>query len=158
MTDFETTHDTFTIHKTYDCAPSRLFAAFSDPSLKKEWFAESPAYEALEYDLDFKPGGKEVLTAKMLPSTPVAGAVLRWTSEYGAIEPDARIVFHQNVEMNDRCISCAVITLEFLPTQSGCDLKLTHQAVFFEGSDGPEVRKMGWEALLTSLESTTVGS
>ncbi|MGH1329719.1 MAG: SRPBCC domain-containing protein [Paracoccaceae bacterium] len=158
MADFETTHDTFTIHKTYNCPPSRLYAAFSDPVLKQSWYAESPTHETLEYDLNFERGGKEVLAVKMRPSTPIAGAKLRWTSEYGEIEPETRIVFHQNVELNGRCISCAVISVEFLPSQSGCDLKLTHQAAFFEGSDGPEMRKMGWDLLLTNIEPIVLGS
>ena len=31
-------------------------------------------------------------------------------------------------------------------------LVLTHQAVFFEGADGPKLRQAGWRALLDRLE------
>jgi len=40
-----------------------------------------------------------------------------------------------------------------LATEKGTDLLFTHQAAFFEGSDGPEMRKGGWEKLLTNLDS-----
>ena len=33
----------------------------------------------------------------------------------------------------------------------------THQAAFFEGSDGPQMRKAGWEAILSRLDRAVVG-
>lgn len=151
MTQSEIVHDTFTIENTYPVAPARAFAAFSELEKKKRWYADSAAYEVLEYDLEFSVGGQEVLVGRMLPSTPVAGAVLKWSSVYDEIRPDDRIVFSQVVEMNEQCISCSLISVEFLPTDTGCTVLLTHQAAFFEGSDGPEFRKMGWQALLGQL-------
>ena len=70
---------------------------------------------------------------------------------YDEVKPDNRIVFSQVVEMNERRISCSLISVEFLPADTGCLVRLTHQAAFFEGSDGPEMRKMGWQALLQQL-------
>lgn len=151
MTQSEIVHDTFTIENTYSAAPAEAFAAFSELEKKRRWYADGAAYEVLEYDLDFSVGGREVLVGKMLPSTPVAGAVLKWSSVYDEIKPDDRIVFSQVVEMNERRISCSLISVEFLPADTGCVVRLTHQAAFFEGSDGPEFRKMGWQALLDQL-------
>lgn len=151
MTESEIIHNTFTIENTYPCAPAKAFAAFAEPEKKKRWYTDSTTYEALKYDLDFSVGGREVLVGKMLPSTPIAGAVLKWSSIYDEVKPDNRIVFSQVVEMNERRISCSLISVEFLPADTGCLVRLTHQAAFFEGSDGPEMRKMGWQALLQQL-------
>jgi len=38
-----------------------------------------------------------------------------------------------------------------LPAGSGTDLVFTHQGAYFEGADGPEMRKGGWESLLNKL-------
>ena len=38
-----------------------------------------------------------------------------------------------------------------MPEDGGTRLVLTHQAVFYEGADGPEMRKGGWEKLLDQL-------
>ena len=42
-------------------------------------------------------------------------------------------------------------TIELLPAGSGTDLVFTHQGAYFEGADGPEMRKGGWESLLNKL-------
>lgn len=154
MSDSELTHDTFTLHRSYLSSAEELFAAFSRQDMKRAWYAESPSHETLEYRLDFRPGGEELLEVRMLPGTPIADAKLKWSSRYSDIGTDSRIVFYQTTELNDRCISSAVVTLEFFPRDEGCDLELTHQAVFFEGADGPEMRKMGWEFLLAGMEAT----
>jgi hypothetical protein len=52
-----------------------------------------------------------------------------------------------------KSISASLCTVELLATDKGTDLLFTHQAAFFEGSDGPERRKGGWEKLLTNLDS-----
>jgi uncharacterized protein YndB with AHSA1/START domain len=33
-------HSTFTIERTYPTAPSRVFAAFASPEIKRRWFTE----------------------------------------------------------------------------------------------------------------------
>ncbi len=151
MPESQIIHDTFTIETAYPHLPTVVFAAFAQVDTKKRWYAQGGAYETLAYDLDFTVDGRETLIGKMLPSTPVAGAILKWTSAYGEIRTDSRIVFSQVVEMNGRRISCSLVTVEFLPADAGCLLRLTHQAAFFEGSDGPQMRKMGWTALLANL-------
>jgi hypothetical protein len=44
-----------------------------------------------------------------------------------------------------------LLTVEFLPSETGTDLILTHQGAFFEGADGPEMRAVGWRKLLERL-------
>ena len=69
------------------------------------------------------------------------------------IVPNRRIVFAGKMIIGGQCISAALCTFELLATEKGTDLLFTHQAAFFEGADGPEMRKGGWEFLLTRLGS-----
>jgi hypothetical protein len=46
------THDKFTIERTYDAPPERVFSAWSEPAAKARWFGRGDAYE-----LDFRVGG-----------------------------------------------------------------------------------------------------
>jgi hypothetical protein len=53
--------------------------------------------------------------------------------------------------VGDKCISASLVTVEFLTSETGTDLILTHQGAFFEGADGPEMRQAGWRKLLDRL-------
>ena len=49
-------------------------------------------------------------------------------------------------------MSFALITIELLGTAAGTDLVCTHQAAFFEASDGPQSREGGWQVLFEQLD------
>ena len=57
---------------------------------------------------------------------------------------------------NSPRISASLATIELEPTKKGTNLVFTEQAAFFEGADGPKMRKEGWtqpfEALAKELE------
>jgi len=150
------THDTFEIRRTCDATPSAIFSAFAFQDRKSRWYAASPAHELLSYSFDFRPGGEEKLTARMLPGTPIAGRELCWTSNYAEIVKNARIVFFQTLDVDQVRVSAAVVTVEIEPLGEKSEVVLTHQAVYFEGADGPAIRRMGWEHLLDTMASETL--
>jgi hypothetical protein len=47
--------------------------------------------------------------------------------------------------------------VELVKTSVGTDLFLTHQGAYFEGADGPEMRKGGWTSLLEKLAKEVEG-
>jgi len=141
-------HDTFTLEKSYGAAPARVFAAFAEPSRKRRWYAEAGAHDVLSYALDFRVGGEEALVGRMREGTPVAGAKIEWRQTFAVIAPDERIVFTQTVDVDGRRISCALVTVEIERAGAGARLRFTHQGAFFEGADGPALRRIGWDALL----------
>lgn len=147
------THDTFEIRKVFDAAPPAIFGAFAFQDRKSRWYAASPAHERLSYSFDFRPGGEEKLTARMLPGTPIAGKELCWTSTYAEIVNNARIVFFQTLDVDQSRVSAAVVTVEIVPLGDKSEVLLTHQAVYFEGADGPAMRRMGWDFLLDTMAS-----
>ena len=148
------THNTFEIRKTYEAAPSAVFGAFAFQDRKSRWYAASPALEPLSYSFDFRPGGEEKLTARMLPGTPIAGKELCWTSTYAEIIENERIVFFQTLDVDHARVSAAVVTVEIRDIGERAEVVLTHQAAYFEGADGPEMRQIGWEYLLDTMASS----
>jgi uncharacterized protein YndB with AHSA1/START domain len=83
--------------------------------------------------------------------TPFEGVELASVEYFHNIVPDQRIVSAATMTLGGRPISVALMTIELLSTDSGTDLICTHQAVFLEGADGPEMREHGWNALFDRL-------
>ena len=48
-------------------------------------------------------------------------------------------------------LAATVFISEVQPSGSGTALILTHQAAFFQGADGPEMREGGWKNLMDRL-------
>jgi hypothetical protein len=50
-------------------------------------------------------------------------------------------------------MSASLATVELFSEGGGTRLTFTEQAVFFGPSDGPDLRKEGWRALLQKLDA-----
>jgi len=144
-------HDTFVLRRHYQTSPERVFRAFADPVEKRRWYAESAGHEALSYQMTFEVGGDEDSRYTMGPGTPIAGLEMASTGRFLDIVPNLRVVIAQTMTLDGRRISAALITVEIASQGDGADITLTHQAAFFDGADGPQMRKGGWEALLDRL-------
>lgn len=62
MTTRKVTHATFTIERTYDVPPERVFRAFANPAAKAKWFAGSNEWQQGKRSMDFRVGGREHLS------------------------------------------------------------------------------------------------
>ena len=148
MAEPATIHDTFIIERRYAKSADRVFAALADPVLKRRWYAAT----AETFDMDFREGGREYTLSRMGADTPFPGAALVSDAVYQNIVPDSRIVLVQTMSLGGRAISSALLTFELLAGGEGTTLVCTHQAAFYEGSGGPEMRKHGWEVLFGRLD------
>lgn len=101
--------------------------------------------------MDFRKGGVERIGSRLGPDTPFPGVPLVSDGVYLDIVQDRIVVVAATMTLGGKCISAAMGTFEILATERGSDLIFTYQAAFFEGADGPEMRKAGWEKLLGQL-------
>jgi uncharacterized protein YndB with AHSA1/START domain len=144
-------HDTFVLERTYLTSIARVFGFLSDAAKKRRWFAEGHGHDIEAYELDFRVGGVERTRYVMDATTPFPGTVLATEGVVADIVEERRVVIAATMSLGERRISTAIATFELLDKGEATVLVFTHQAAFYEGSDGPQMRKGGWEALLDKL-------
>ena len=144
-------HNTFVIERSYSQIPERVFSAFADAAKKRRWFADSDGHEVIEFEMDFRAGGKDRAQFRFKDGSPMKGIVLTNDTSYLDIVPNRRVVAASTMSLGDKRISASLTSFEFLPAEKGTSLIFTHQGAFFEGSDGPQMREDGWRKLLDRL-------
>jgi len=146
-------HSTFVVERSFPKPPETVFAAFADPARARRWYAEGEGHELEEFTSDFRVGGTQTLRYKLGPGTPVAGMTINNQARYQEIQPNRRIVTAQTMDLGDKRIMAAQVTVELLPNRAGTDLILTNQGAFFETGLTPEMLEAGWRGLLNTLAS-----
>lgn len=121
------THATFTVERTYDAAPERVFAAFASLEAKLAWSACHEGQAITEFD--FRAGGREVTEIAEGPNQPA----MRIEFRYHDIVPAERIVFAYVMEMAGVRTSVSLTTVEFKPHQDGTRLTWTEQGAWLDG-------------------------
>ena len=138
-------HETFSIERIYDAAPSRVFAAWADPKAKEQWFGGPDGWPN-EHRLDFRVGGREY-NRTVSPE----GQAYVYDAEYHDIVPNERIVYSYTMDCDDSRMSVSVSTVELKSEGSGTRLVFTEYNAFLDGKDKREDREGGTTSLLESL-------
>lgn len=158
MSELSINHATFVIEKTYPVTVERAFAAFSKPNTKRLWFAEGPGFEVNQFDMDFKIGGLETSKFTYVGEGAATNPMTMGNDTvYLDIIDNKRIVLAYTMTVNEKRISSSLASVEFIKDSAGVKVVFTEQGAFFDGSDGPEGRKAGWEELLAQLEKALLG-
>jgi uncharacterized protein YndB with AHSA1/START domain len=144
MTERSVTHATFTVERTYDVSPARVFAAWAEPAAKARWFGD-PDQGVEEFELDFRIGGREFNRGK------VEGQDYTYEARYQDIVPDERIVYAYDMHAGGSRISVSLGTVEFEPDGAGTRLTYTEQGAYLDGLDTPEQRQQGTGGLFDAL-------
>ena len=145
MTDRSIVHGSFTVERKWKAPPAKVFAAWADPALKRQWFG-SPDPDNPKHVFDFKVGGREYNEG---PGP--GGALFIYDVRYYDIVPDNRIVFAYEMHMDGARISVSVAAIEFRPDGAGTHLVLTEHGAFLDGLDTMEQRRAGTEFMINQL-------
>lgn len=140
-----------TIDRIYHTSPERLFQAWTDPELVRQWFAPGPMeckvplYEARKggrWRLEMSgrgPDGKEMTMAyegTFDEVTPGKRIVMLWPPAMPSVEPSA----------SD---PPSVVTVTFTPVPGGTRLRLTQDGM--PHKEGAENAGMGWMSAMEKL-------
>jgi uncharacterized protein YndB with AHSA1/START domain len=149
MTDRKVTHATFTIERTYDAAPERVYRAFADPEAKAKWFGGSGEWRQGKRVMDFRVGGKEHLSGGRKDGPPHI-----FDATYMDIVPNERIIYAYEMHIGDKRISVSLATIALKKAGKGTKMTFTEQGAFLDDFDQPETREEGTKVLLDRLEKS----
>ena len=140
------THGSFTLERTYDATPARVFEAFAKPEAKAVWFHGPPGWVQKREQMDFRVGGSEVKIGG-LPSGPTS----HFVCHYYDIVPNERIIYSYEMHLDDRKISVSLATIELVPAGKGTKLTISEHGAFLDGYDDAASRERGTAGLLEQL-------
>ena len=140
-------HATFSIERTYNASPARVFKAFSDPIAKRRWWGAPEDWTNKKLTLDFRIGGIEVSAGG-----PKGGPMHYYEGRFQDIVENQRIVLTYWMTIDDVRISVTLGTVELEPAGKGTKLTYTEQSAFLDGHD-PDgaMRRQDTEQLLDAL-------
>ncbi|MBK5217732.1 MAG: SRPBCC family protein [Propionibacteriales bacterium] len=152
MKDRTVTHATFTLERTYDAAPERVFAAWSKKDAKAPWFLGPNWEPQWEYELDFRIGGTEI-NRRQVPD----GRTSTYDACFLDIVPAERIVYSYDMHIGGERISVSLVTVELRTEGGRTHLTYTEQGAFLDGLDEPAWREQGTSDQLDALGALLAG-
>ncbi len=91
--------------------------------------------------------GVKVFCAIVLnEKTPVPGMRIDMFAECMAREDNKTLVLSSRMESQGMLLSLSTETFQFSSNGDGASLEFICQGTFFENSDGPHIRRQGWES------------
>ena len=142
-------HDGYTLTRDIAACPAHVFALWADPEKKRAWFAEDGA-PTRDHSADFRVGGTE--TGRFVVEDGPGAGEHQNVTHYLDIAPDEHIVMAYTMAWNGRIHSASLVTVSFEDLNGGTRLTYDEKMTLIGRSDGAEMRRHGWRALLDRLE------
>jgi uncharacterized protein YndB with AHSA1/START domain len=146
MTQRSVSHGSFTIERTYDAPPARVFHALSDITAKEAWFQGPPGWKRHAHTMDFRVGGKEYSSGG-----PEGGTAHIYDATFQDIVPNERIITTYEMYFDETKISVSLAIFELKPAGAGTRLSLTEHGAFLDGYDDAGSREEGSNHLMDRI-------
>jgi uncharacterized protein YndB with AHSA1/START domain len=125
------THATFVIEREYAAPVDRVWAAFAELEIKRQWFGSDDVADA-EIAEDFRVGGTAINHG-----TFADGSRSEFRATYTDIVPEERIVYTYDMWLDGVHASTSITTVVLEPSDAGTRLTFTEQGVHLDGVHGP---------------------
>jgi uncharacterized protein YndB with AHSA1/START domain len=133
------------VRRHFKAAPEKVFAAFSEARLVRQWLSPSPEITLTLLQFDFRVGGAYRF-AYHLP----AGESVIVGGVYRAIEPPSKIVFSWVIEPPDEHAGIeSEVTVTITRDGAGAELLIRHDKL--GRADAVERHAVGWHGALGQL-------
>ena len=135
------------VRRLLAASPSRVFAAFSDPSLVARWLRPSPDVKLTVLKFEFEPGG----TYRFAYDDP-GGQRMVVGGAFRAIEAPSHIVFSWVIEPPDEHAGIdSEVSVQLVARGASTELTIRHAN--FGRADADQRHDQGWRGALDLLEA-----
>jgi uncharacterized protein YndB with AHSA1/START domain len=135
------------VTRHFDDSMERVFNAWFDAETAAKWLFATPTGQMVRAKIDPRVGGSFLFVDRR------NGEDIEHTGDYVEIVPPRRLVFDFGVPKYTT--EKSRVTIEIAPEESGCQLTLTHDAVW---ADYETRTTQGWNMLLDGLAATLKAS
>jgi uncharacterized protein YndB with AHSA1/START domain len=138
-----------TLSRRFDAPRERVFEAWTNPDVLREWWAAQPGWEASHAEVELKPGGRYRLSMRD-PENDVEHTVV---GEYREVTPPERLAFTWTWETNEAQMAGSddtLVVVEFREAGGGTEVVLTHSG--FANDEIRDMHGQGWSGIFDSLE------
>jgi uncharacterized protein YndB with AHSA1/START domain len=142
-------HDTFRIERRFQASAERVFLAFADLERKAKWFSGPETWLTARREMDFRVGGKEVLSGGPRGAPPHT-----FEARYFDIVPNRRIIYAYDMYVGERKLSVSLASIELTPEGDFTRLVLTEQGAYLDGVENGSDRRAGTERLMERLAAS----
>ena len=144
MTDVNSNNETtLKLRRTFAAPREKVFKAWTDPSMLKEWFHSSDGWVTPINEIDLRVGGRYRLGMQ----SPDADAPYVVQGTYREIEPPQKLVFTWSWEGKDE--NAMLVTILFREIGDETEIELIHEQ--FSDSDIRDKHEHGWQGCFTQL-------
>ena len=121
----------FTVERDLAASPDQVFAAYAEPGLRRRWLRVPGDATEARYELDFRPGGREMRRGRFAPSG-VAGTeeLIEYRAVFWDIVPGARLVFSYELVLDGVRQWASLVTVELSAQGGGTLLRHTEQYAY----------------------------
>ena len=138
-------HRMIEVSHRYRHPRDRVFAAWADAEIKRQWFALE-FRDGDEWRMEFRVGGSEAYR-----SSPGAERRVTYDATYHDIVAGERIILTTEVAIDGRPSSVTVNTAQFETTPAGTLITVVEQATFLDGLETADGRVVGITRQLDNL-------